>query len=756
MDIFSDLNASQQAAVSYTEGSCLVIAGAGAGKTRVLTYKIAYLLQQGVRANNILALTFTNKAAREMKSRIAQLVPEGDARYLWMGTFHSICARILRQEAEKLGYTRDYSIYDTTDSKSLIKQIIKQKQLDDNVYKPTLVQSRISAAKNALISYEAYARNSSFTERDRFDRLYEMAELYRLYDERLKAANAMDFDDLLKNTCLLFQTNADVLRYYQSIFQYVLVDEYQDTNYAQYIIVKMLAEPENRISVVGDDAQSIYSFRGADIRNILTFQQGYPDAKLFKLEQNYRSTQTIVKAANSLIHHNENQIYKEIFSDKAVGDTIQLSSYMSDREEATGVATIIKKKYAKQLDDVAILYRTNAQSRVFENELRKSGIAYRIYGGMSFYQRKEVKDALAYFRLASNPLDNEAFQRVIDLPSRGIGDMTVRKVSECAIADNCGMLAVAGNPVEHNLHVSVTMMKRLRDFSRMMQVFSDAMESKNAYDFAEMVLRDSGLMAFLMSDTSSEGHDRKENLDELLSAIHDFTDQRMQEGIDFTPIQDFLAEVSLLTDQDENLKDVTPRVTLMTVHSAKGLEFPYVFIAGMEENLFPSQYCTKPDELEEERRLLYVAITRAMTNVYISFAKSRFRNGSVSFASPSRFLNEIDRSYLRLSSSSSASTRPMPINPRKEEQERVQIGGRNLNSLQSLSRSAGKAQEDKSIVKTITSEWKPGDRVEHRVFGQGTVKSIYIDNDNEKIDIVFDKVGKKTLLLTYAKLSRAE
>ena len=756
MDIFSDLNASQQAAVSYTEGPCLVIAGAGAGKTRVLTYKIAYLLQQGVRANNILALTFTNKAAREMKSRIAQLVPEGDARYLWMGTFHSICARILRQEAEKLGYTRDYSIYDTTDSKSLIKQIIKQKQLDDNVYKPTLVQSRISAAKNALISYEAYARNSSFTERDRFDHLDKMAELYRLYDERLKAANAMDFDDLLKNICLLFQTNTEVLRYYQSIFQYVLVDEYQDTNYAQYIIVKMLAEPENRISVVGDDAQSIYSFRGADIRNILTFQQGYPDAKLFKLEQNYRSTQTIVKAANSLIHHNENQIYKEIFSDKAVGDTIQLSSYMSDREEATGVATIIKKKYAKQLDDVAILYRTNAQSRVFENELRKSGIAYRIYGGMSFYQRKEVKDALAYFRLASNPLDNEAFQRIIDLPSRGIGDMTVRKVSECAIADNCGMLAVAGNPVEHNLHVSVTMMKRLRDFSRMMQNFSDAMESSNAYDFAEMVLRDSGLMAFLMSETSSEGRDRKENLDELLRAIHDFTDQRMQEGIDFTPIQDFLAEVSLLTDQDENLKDVTPRVTLMTVHSAKGLEFPYVFIAGMEENLFPSQYCTKPEEMEEERRLLYVAITRAMTNVYISFARSRFRNGSVLPASPSRFINEIDNSYMRLSSSSTASARPIPVNPRKEEQERVQINGRRLNSLQSLNSSAGKAQENKPIVKTVISEWKPGDRVEHRVFGQGTVKSIYIDNDNEKIDIVFDKVGKKTLLLTYAKLSRAE
>lgn len=760
MDLFSDLNSSQQQAVTYIDGPSLVIAGAGSGKTRVLTYKIAYLLQKGIPANHILALTFTNKAAREMKNRITQLVPESDARYLWMGTFHSICARILRQEADKMGYTRDYSIYDTTDSKSLIKQIIKLQQLDDNIYKPSLVLSRISAAKNALVSYEAYARDHAITERDRFDRLYEMAELYRLYETRLKAANAMDFDDLLKNICLLFQTNPDVLHYYQDIFQYVLVDEYQDTNYAQYMIVRMLAEPENRICVVGDDAQSIYSFRGADIRNILTFQQGYPDAKLFKLEQNYRSTQTIVKAANSLIHHNENQIYKEVFSEKAVGDTVQLTSYSTDREEAAGVATIIAKKYAKHPENVAILYRTNAQSRVFENELRKNGIPYRIYGGTSFYQRKEIKDALAYFRLSANPLDNESFQRIVDLPSRGIGDMTVRKVSQCAINDNCGMLAVAGSPVEHDLHVSVTTMKRLKEFAKMMQHFSEDMETKNAYDFAETVLAESGLITALLTDKTSEGRERKENLDELLSAIHDFVDQRLQEGIDFTPIQDFLAEVSLLTDQDENLKDLTPRVTLMTVHAAKGLEFPYVFIAGLEENLFPSQYCTKPQEIEEERRLLYVALTRAMTNVYISFAKSRFRNGSVSFASPSRFLNDIDRSFLRLTASSSPassfSNRPSTSYPRKEEQESVRIEGRRLNSLQSISRAVDKTSDDKPLVKTVTSEWKPGDRVEHRVFGVGTVKSIYVDNDNEKIDIDFDKVGKKTLLLTYAKLSKAE
>ena len=756
MDLFAELNESQREAVAYIDGPNLVIAGAGSGKTRVLTYKIAYLLQQGVAANRVLALTFTNKAAREMKERIRQLVPESDSRYLWMGTFHSICARILRQEAHRLGYTRDFSIYDTTDSKSVLKQIIKSRQLDDKIYKTATVLSRISAAKNALISYEAYARNPEITERDRFERLYDMAELYREYDERLKAANAMDFDDLLRNLCVLFQTNSEVLRYYQDIFQYVLVDEYQDTNYVQFLLVRMLAEPENRITVVGDDAQSIYSFRGADIRNILSFQQVYPESRLFKLERNYRSTQTIVKAANSLIHHNENQIYKEVYSEQSVGDLIQLTSYATDKDEAAAVAALIRKKYSKRLDDVAILYRTNAQSRVFENELRKLALPYRIYGGTSFYQRKEIKDAIAYFRLAANPLDNEALQRIIDVPSRGIGDMTVRKFAQSAQTDDCGMLEVVAHPVEHSLHVSVTTMKRLKDFAKMMQLFAESIETKNAYDFAEQVLQQSGLMTAAIMDTTPEGRDRKANLDELLSGMHDFVDQRLQEGIDFTPIQDFLAEVSLLTDQDEHLEDRTQRVTLMTVHAAKGLEFAQVFVVGMEENLFPSQFCTKPSEIEEERRLLYVAITRAKEHAYLSFAKSRWRNGTVSFASPSRFLNDIDRSFVRLSSSSAGSgIVPTSTTYHKSDNDRVQIEGRTLNSLSSIGKSGSKAGT-KEVVKTVVSEWKPEDRVQHRVFGAGTVKSVYVDGDNEKIDIQFDSVGKKTLLLTYAKLTRVE
>ena len=751
MDFLSDLNSSQREAVAYTEGPSLVIAGAGSGKTRVLTYKIAYLLQQGIPANHILALTFTNKAAREMKERIFRLVPESDARYLWMGTFHSICARLLRQEAARLGYTKDFSIYDTTDSKSLIKQVIKSKQLDEKIYKPSLVLSRISSAKNALISYEGYARNKAYMERDRIERLYEMADLYRLYDLRLKAANAMDFDDLLRNTCLLFQSFPETLQYYQKIFRYVLVDEYQDTNYAQYLIVRMLAEPENNICVVGDDAQSIYSFRGADIRNILTFRDNYPETKMFKLEQNYRSTQNIVNAANSLIHHNEKQIYKEVFSDKAVGDPIQLTSYSSDRDEAAAVAATIQRKYGKKLNSVAILYRTNAQSRVFENELRKLNIPYRIYGGTSFYQRKEIKDALAYLRLAVNPQDNESLQRIIDVPARGIGDMTIRKISEKAIQDECSMLEVVAHPVEHSLQVSVTTMKRLKEFAKLMQTLMDSVESKSAYDFAELTLTDTGLLAAANLDKTPEGIDRKENLQELLSGIHDFVDQRMQEGIDFTPIQDFLSEVSLLTDQDENLKDPTPRVTLMTVHAAKGLEFPQVFIVGMEENLFPSQYCTQPSEIEEERRLLYVALTRAMEHAYLSYAKTRFRNGSVSFASPSRFMEDIDRQYLRLSSAGSTSnTSPysnsMPMTAAGKVGIKVQQEGRTLNSLSEVSK--------KTAGRPSQSDWKRNDRVEHAVFGKGTVLRVYIDNDNEKIDILFDKTGKKTLLLVYAKLTR--
>ena len=672
--LLKSLNESQVAAVTYNDGPALVIAGAGSGKTRVLTYKIAYLLEQGIHAHNILALTFTNKAAREMKERIGQLVRPETAHYLWMGTFHSICAKILRQEAKHLGYTQDFTIYDTADSRSLIKQIVKQRNLDEKIYKPNLVHAKISAAKNVLESAEAYAMNQKHTKQDRFERLYEMADIYRLYEARLKAANAMDFDDLLVNVCRLFRDNTDRLQHYQNIFQYVLVDEYQDTNYAQYLIVKQLAEPQNRICVVGDDAQSIYSFRGADIRNILSFRQGYDNAKLFKLERNYRSTQTIVQAANSLIHHNQHQIYKEVYSEKTVGDKLQLVPYMSDRDEANGVAESVKADKNKQLcdgkhityDDIAILYRTNAQSRAFENELRRLNIPYRIYGGTSFYQRKEIKDAIGYFRLAVNPPDNEALIRVINFPARGIGDTTLKKISEQSILNNTPMMDVVIDPDTAGLNVSAGTKNKLKAFAQLIKTFQDALKTVDAYAFAKMVFQQSNLLGAALADTTPEGIERKENLDELLSAIREFVDARTQEGIAFTPIQDFLAEVSLLTDQDEHLDDNTHRVTLMTVHAAKGLEFPIVYIVGMEENLFPSQYCNSPQELEEERRLLYVAITRAMEQCRLSYARQRFKNGSLNFSSPSPFLNDIDRQYIHVSSA----TPSQPHQPHQPRQPR--------------------------------------------------------------------------------------
>ena len=740
MDFISDLNESQREAVTYSDGPQLVIAGAGSGKTRVLTYKIAYLLDKGIPANNILALTFTNKAAREMKERISSLVGQESARYLWMGTFHSICAKMLRQEAGSLGFSRHFSIYDTADMKSLLKTICKEMQLDDKIYKPAAVLSKISAAKNMLISPEQYALRVDFNKQNRMDRMYDLPEVYKTYQQRLKAANAMDFDDLLMNCCVLFHEYPETLRYYQNIFQYVLVDEYQDTNYAQYLIVKQLAEPQNNVCVVGDDAQSIYSFRGADIRNILTFQNGYPNAQLFKLERNYRSTQTIVNAANSLIHHNENQIFKNVFSEKEVGNRIGVYSYMSDREEASGIASLIKaeKAHDNQLtyDDIAVLYRTNAQSRVLENELRRLNIPYRIYGGTSFYQRKEIKDAIGYFRLAANPKDNEALVRIINYPARGIGDTTLRKVSEYAVAQNISMMEVVANPVEAGLSSSTA--KRLSDFASMMEHFIEVMETKDAYEFAETVMRQSGIMTAAALDRSPEGIDRKQNLDELLSGIHEFVQQRTDEGVSFTPIQDFLAEVSLLTDQDENIQDHTSRVTLMTVHAAKGLEFASVHIVGLEEQLFPSQFCQSPAEIEEERRLLYVAITRAMRYCTLSFARSRFTNGSINFSSQSRFLRDIDRQFLQLMDNRKPS---IPSNPRFPSTPRIPITP---------------ITSTPSAQSPIPSDWNPGDRIMHRVFGKGQVLRVYRDEGtgNDKIDILFDEKGQKTLLLTYAKLER--
>ena len=753
MDFINNLNESQREAVTYSDGPQLVIAGAGSGKTRVLTYKIAYLLEQGVPAHNILALTFTNKAAREMKERIGVLVGPENARYLWMGTFHSICARILRNEAENLGYSRHFSIYDTPDMKSLLKAICKEMQLDDKIYKPAAVLSKISAAKNMLITPEEYAMRADFTKQNRIDRMYNLPEVYKTYQQRLLAANAMDFDDLLMNICVLFHRYPEVLRYYQNIFQYVLVDEYQDTNYAQYLIVKQLAEPQNNVCVVGDDAQSIYSFRGADIRNILTFQQGYPNARLFKLERNYRSTQTIVNAANSLIHHNENQIFKNVFSEKEVGNRLGVYAYMSDRDEASGIASLIKDEKARDshltYDDIAVLYRTNAQSRVLENELRRLNIPYRIYGGTSFYQRKEIKDAIGYFRLAANPKDNEALVRIINYPARGIGDTTLRKVSEYAVAHNISMFEVVQNPLEAGFSASTA--KRLQDFASMMAHFIEVMETKDAYEFAETVMRQSGIMTAAALDRSPEGIDRKQNLDELLSGLHEFVQQRIDEGIAFTPIQDFLAEVSLLTDQDENIQDHMARVTLMTVHAAKGLEFASVHIVGLEEQLFPSQFCQSPAEIEEERRLLYVAITRAMKNCTLSFARSRFTNGSLGFTSQSRFLKDIDRQFLQLMDNRAPSTPRFSTTP-------------NIFRTPSISKTPSVTRTPSTFSTSpqstsqvpITSEWKPNDRINHRVFGNGTILRIYRDEGtgNDKIDILFDEKGQKTLLLTYAKLER--
>ena len=752
MNFLDQLNDSQREAVTYTEGASLIVAGAGSGKTRVLTYRIAYLLQQGVPAGRIMALTFTNKAAREMKERIMRLVDARDARYLAMGTFHSVCTRLLRPYAEQLGYTRDFSIYDTPDMKSVIKGICKERGLDEKVYKPGVVQSRISMAKNGGIGPREYGMNQQLLREDREARMYEFATVYELYQIRLKAANAMDFDDLLINMLRLLEVCPEAREKYRQQFQYILVDEYQDTNYIQFQLVKKLAEPQNNICVVGDDAQSIYSFRGADIRNILNFRQVYPNARLFKLERNYRSTQTIVNAANSLIHKNVHQIEKTVYSEKEEGAPLNLQPYMDDKTEALGVAMKIQRMKHKGYDSFAVLYRTNAQSRVIEGELRKLNIPYRIYGGTSFYQRKEIKDALGYLRLAVNARDNEALLRIVGFPGRGIGETTMKKVSANATEHHRCYLDVMREPDETGLDVSAATKKKLQAFALLIDGYHEQSEEMDAFRFAEMVMRTSGVMTALALDRTAEGIDRAQNVQELLNAIHEFVEGRQNEGIDFTPVTDFLSEVSLLTDQDENLTDTTERVTLMTVHAAKGLEFPVVFIVGMEENLFPSQFAVRPQDIEEERRLLYVAITRAMEQCYVSFARQRFRNGSFSFNSPSRFLNDIDKRYFEMTRAVSeggkvtAPARPtMPTN----QANPVITTGRTMptNPARPVS---GATSEIASSV------WKAGDRVAHRVFGEGTVTRIYRDEvtENDKIEINFDTQGTKTLLLTHAKLER--
>lgn len=734
MNYLDELNESQRAAVEYMDGPCLVVAGAGSGKTRVLTYKIAYMLEHGVQASEILALTFTNKAAREMKTRIERIVGAETARHLWMGTFHSIAARILRNEAEQIGFTRDFSIYDTTDVKSLIKIVLRERGLDEKIYKPAVVLAYISDAKNNLVTPLQYSRNEDYLKRDKACRMPLMCDVYMDYQKRLRLANAMDFDDLLTHLCYYLSEHHDKLRQYQQIFKYVLVDEYQDTNHVQFLLVKMLADPQNNVCVVGDDAQSIYSFRGADIRNILNFQRQYEDAKLFKLERNYRSTKTIVGAANSLIHKNENQIYKEVYSEKETGDAIALVNYASDRDEAEGVARDIRRlnkplpgQKSYSLDQIAVLYRTNSQSRAFENELRKYGVPYRIYGGISFYQRREIKDAIAYFRIVVNPKDWEALARSINTPSRGIGEVTIRKIREQGI----DAVARRNKGVQH--------------YIELLESYEELSYTMDAYGFAEHVLNSSGLMLDAAQDKSPEGVDRKQNLDELLTGIHDFVEHRREQGLS-TSITDFLNEISLLTDQDENLNDQTPRVTLMTVHAAKGLEFPVVFVVGLETNLFPSQFANSTREIEEERRLLYVAITRAMERCTLTYASQRFRNGTVNFSDPSPFLRDIDAQFIRKEQTTSKPSTFTGVGAFSHPAPKVSTAG--LSKIGSDKQGAAKVQPLRG------TGYREGDRVRHRVFGDGNVIRIYKEMDNEKIDILFDRDGKKTLLLTYAKLEK--
>ena len=651
-DYIEELNEGQRNAVLYNDGPSLVIAGAGSGKTRVLTYKIAYLLENGYQPWNILALTFTNKAAREMKERIARQVGPERARHLWMGTFHSMFLRILHVEAGHIGFTSQFTIYDTADSKSLIRSIIKEMGLDEKVYKPGMVQARISNAKNHLVSPAGYANNKEAYEGDRVAKVPALRDIYQRYWERCRQADAMDFDDLLFYTFLLFRDHPEVLARYQDQFRYILVDEYQDTNFAQHSIVLQLAKNHQHVCVVGDDAQSIYSFRGADIDNILYFTKVYPDTKVFKLEQNYRSTQTIVRAANSLIEKNQWQIRKEVFSEKEKGEAIGVYQAYSDVEEGDIVVNKIaelrrEKRYA--YSDFAILYRTNAQSRIFEEAMRKRSMPYRIYGGLSFYQRKEIKDVIAYFRLIVNPNDEEAFKRIINYPARGIGDTTVGKIIAAATGHNVSLWTVLCEPLAYGLNFNKGTVGKLQAFRELISAFITDAAEKNAYEIGADIIRQSGIINDVCQDNSPENLSRKENIEELVNGMSDFCAQRQEEGNPNVLLGDFLSEVSLLTDQDSDKDGDDEKITLMTVHSAKGLEFKNVFVVGMEENLFPSGMVgDSPRALEEERRLFYVAITRAEEHCFLSYAKTRFRYGKMEFGSPSRFLKDIDIRFLRL------------------------------------------------------------------------------------------------------------
>ncbi len=773
MKFLDELNDSQREAVEFSDGASLIIAGAGSGKTRVLTYKIAYLLKKGLAPSSILALTFTNKAAREMKNRIAELVGERIARYLWMGTFHSVFSRILRAEADKLGFTKNFTIYDSSDSNSLIKSIIKGLKLDEKIYRPGFVHSRISAAKNNLITPGAYAGNADMVRSDMHARVPRLHEVYKIYTEKCKQADAMDFDDLLLQTNILFRDFPEVLQKYREHFNYILVDEYQDTNYAQYLIIKKLSEQHERICVVGDDAQSIYSFRGANIDNILQFKNNYQSTQVFKLERNYRSTQTIVNAANSLIDKNEHRIPKTVYSEKAEGEKIKVMQLYSDFEEGAVVAEYIKdlkesENYLYQ--QIAVLYRTNAQSRVLEDQLRKCLIPYRIYGGLSFYQRKEIKDVIAYCRLVCNPSDEEALKRIINTPARGIGDTTVNKVLECALLHGVTAWEVMGDILKYNLPVNAGTATKLTKFREMIRVFAEQREVLDAYQLVDTIIKTTGIISDTYTDNSPESMSRRENVQELLNAIHEFCEIKTNNN-EPSLLVDFLAEVSLLTDQDTDKNADEDKVTMMTVHAAKGLEFKVVFVVGMEEELFPSTFAMdSARELEEERRLFYVAITRAEERCFITYAKSRFKNGQVNFANPSRFIKDIDPAYLDHPADSQVKSkssffdddddfqggfrnfghRAQRTYTPKQSYQQPEIPSMPPPSPKKLTkiRPSGHAVSDENFTPTIPV----GKFVKHQLFGIGKVLSVSMTGANEKADIDFGEKGVKSLLLKFAKL----
>ena len=800
MDLLNDLNDAQRAAVEYIDGPSLVIAGAGSGKTRVLTYKIAYLLSQGMKPWSIMALTFTNKAAREMKERIGKLVGDDLAQHLYMGTFHSIFSRILRAEAEHIGFNNNFTIYDESDSRSLLKAIIKEMGLDDKAYKPAAVHARISMAKNNLVTAEAYDSDPAILEQNKRAKMPAIGKIYVAYVQRCRQANAMDFDDLLMLTFQLFRDHEEIRQKYAGRFDYILVDEYQDTNHVQMSIVMQLCKEKLRVCAVGDDSQSIYSFRGANIDNILNYQKQLPGTQLFKLEQNYRSTQTIVEAANSLIHHNRNQIQKEVFSKNDKGEKILYKPAYSDKEEALIVAKNIQR--IKRQDDCgydqfAILYRTNAQSRSFEEEFRKQGIPYRIYGGLSFYQRKEIKDIIAYFRLVANPDDEEAFKRIINYPARGIGATTVMKIADCAHLNQVSFWEVIGNVEHYGLNVNKGTQTKLENFRLLISSFIDRSHTLDVYELGDAIIRESRISEDIMSGKNADDLARQENLEEFLSGMQTFVAGRQEEGrMDEAFLTDYLQDVALLTDADSEGEKDEPRVSLMTIHAAKGLEFATVFVVGLEENIFPSPLAAvSVRELEEERRLLYVAITRAEKHCILTNAKNRFRYGKMEFDNPSRFIDEIDASLIEGGEEAPESSfgggrnsyggygseggygGRMPWDRDRSGYGRgyqnskpvasqfmadPKPGFKSVRAVNAAHRIMGDTASSSSVASAGSSTSKAssaagslseGCRIEHQRFGIGTVLKIEGTGENTKATVEFQNAGTKQLLLKFAKFT---